>query len=110
MVFSDEFKKIIQEQTYQFLDDTESLYHMIEDADRNLLTDHLPDFNTGYGLGYVEGILETRFVINNNRVMNPKEKMELKILMYKFGLQLKIMITKKTVEIKYTHNKKKLEL
>jgi len=109
MIFTDDFKKIIQDQIYQFLNDTNSLYHMIENPDSSLLTEHLPDYNIGYGIGYVEGILITRFVTNYSRLMNPKETMELKILMYKFGLQLKMMIDEKTIEMKSICNKMKLK-
>ncbi len=94
MVFTDEFKKDIQDQMSQCLDDAEKNHHELERANRSILTDHLSDFNLGYGLGFVEGVLTRKFTKQYNRLMTPMEDEELKILMYKFALQLKPLIFK----------------
>ncbi len=88
MCFDDDFKKDIQDQISQFLQDTKETY-VLQSADSSSITDHLHDFNLGYGMGFVEASLRMRFIHRYNKPMNAREKDELKILMYKFCLELK---------------------
>ena len=88
MCFDDDFKKDIQDQISQFLQDTKETY-VLQSADSSSITDHLHDFNLGYGMGFVEASLLMRFTQRYQRSMKAREKAELKILMYKFCLELK---------------------
>jgi len=88
MCFDDDFKKDIQDQISQVLQNTKETY-VLQSADSSLITNHLQDFNLGYGMGFVEASLIMRFAQRYKRHMKAREKAELKILMYKFCFELK---------------------
>ena len=83
---------MIHTQINQLLNETILDYHDALCQNKDILTDHINDFNLGAGLFFVEGVLRTLFVHNYFREMNLDEYAELKTYLYKAGLQLKAII------------------
>ena len=66
-----------------FLKDEKLNYHQLITKKQDHLSIRPRDFNFGYHLGFIEGVLSTQFNFENNRKMNPQENLELRKLITK---------------------------
>lgn len=94
MVLSEEFKEFALTMIKDFLRETKQNSYQLMVQDKGMLSDHPQDFNFGYGLGYLEGVIATNFLIQNNTQMELKENLELRALIGNIVPEYKELIFK----------------
>ncbi len=94
MTLSEEFKKTALEMINDFLQQTKQNSYQLIVQDKGFLSNNPQDFNFGYGLGYLEGVISTNFLVQNDRQMELEENLELRTLIAKIAPEYKELIFK----------------
>jgi hypothetical protein len=92
MVLSEEFKNIAQQGIDKFLEHYRANADKLLYIKKGISSDHPQDYNFGHSMGYLEGILSSRFKNMHKRDMLPDENFELREMLAKIMPEIKQLI------------------
>ena len=92
MVLSEEFKNIAKDGIDQYLEEFRVSSNELMYAKEGTLSNHPQDFNFGYAVGYLEGILSTQFTSMYKKSMTLEENLELRRMLAMAVIEIKQLI------------------
>ena len=92
VALSDEFKTMVNDVLLAYVEDFKLHANEMVHTEKGLLSDDPQDFNTGHAVGFLEGMISTRFNLTHARSMNWEENKELRQMLVDPALEIKKII------------------